>query len=69
MIFGNAKLTAAQQTAVDRCIAAARQSSGIHTEDLPDGSQAYAYSQGHGGIAWGLNRAGDGMCIARGVKR
>jgi hypothetical protein len=39
---------------------------GQHSEDLPDGSQAYAYG-GTRGVHWGVNRASDGFNGKRGV--
>ena len=34
-----------------------------------DGAEAYAYPKPGGDIAWGLNRAGDGVNILRGIRR
>jgi hypothetical protein len=66
----NKRLTGDQSAAVERCIAAvkAKREGGMVTEDLPDGSQAYAYPQGHGAVAWGVNDA-TGMNIARDVRK
>jgi len=59
-------ITASQKAAVGRVIAKARSEAGNHTEDLPDGSEAYAYSGAHG-THWGVNGGPHGFNIARGI--
>jgi hypothetical protein len=59
-------LTARQIEAVRRVAALARESGQRQAEILLDGSEAYAYPYAHG-IAWGLNDAATGACMARGI--
>jgi hypothetical protein len=51
-------LSPEQRAAVLRLIRVARARPGQHSEDLSDGSQAYAYCGGRG-VHWGVNRASD----------
>jgi hypothetical protein len=39
------------------------------TVAAPDGAEVYAYPHGKGRIAWGVNAAGTGVNILRGVRR
>jgi hypothetical protein len=60
------KLDRRQRAAVARMIAKARKEPGHHSETLPDGSEAYAYS-GLPRVHWGLNSGETGANVARGV--
>ena len=62
-----ANLTLQQCAAINRVIERARHSSGRQSEELPDGSEAYAYPTVSGQIHFGLNGPPHGFCIARGV--
>jgi hypothetical protein len=59
-------LSPEHRAAVLRLIRVARARPGQHSEDLPDGSQAYAYG-GARGVHWGVDRASDGFNDKRGV--
>lgn len=61
------RLTPAQAASIKAVIAMARKQGGRHSLNLADGSEAYAYRHGSGGVAWGLNSGANGWNIARGV--
>jgi hypothetical protein len=56
-----------EAAATARVIEAARKRSGLQKEDLPDGSEAYAYSGGNR-IHYGINGP-DGMSRSRDVTK
>jgi hypothetical protein len=60
-------LTQAQADAIQQVIELVRQNGEHQTVTLADGSEVYAYPHARG-VAWGVNRAGDGFNIARGVR-
>ncbi|MGA7322989.1 MAG: SH3 domain-containing protein [Rhodomicrobium sp.] len=62
-----ANLTLQQYAAIKRVIEQARHSSGRQSEELSDGSEAYAYPTVSGRIHFGLNVPPHGLCLARGV--
>lgn len=39
------------------------------TVAAPDGAEVYAYPHKQGAIAWGINAAGTGVNILRGIRR
>ncbi len=53
---------------IDRAIAEARETRERVTVEAEDGPEAYAYPHPRG-IAWGVNAAGTGANILRGVRR
>ncbi len=67
-----AKLTAQQKAGVKNAIGQCRAAGGsMTTITLDSGDEAYAYggeeSKSGAGICWGVNRAGDGFNVARGI--
>jgi len=54
--------------AVEEAIRRAEASARRESAEAPDGSEAYAYPEGDN-IAWGVNSAGDGFNIWRGIRR
>jgi hypothetical protein len=53
---------------IETAIARAQQMEGRVNVKAHDGAEAYAYPHSRG-IAWGLNEAGTGMNILRGIRR
>jgi len=39
------------------------------TVEAPGGAEAYAYSKSEGRIAWGVNAAGTGVNVLRGIRQ
>jgi hypothetical protein len=62
------KLTDDQKAAVRTAIDLARTYPGQHTVRCDDGSEAYASRDPGGGIRWGVNGAGYGQVLARGIE-
>ena len=54
--------------AIDIAIARARASRDLRTVKASDGAEVYAYPHREG-IAWGVNTAGSGVNILRGIRR
>ena len=53
--------------AIEIAIARARASRVLRTVKAPDGAEVYAYPH-RDGIAWGVNTAGTGVNILRGIR-
>jgi hypothetical protein len=53
---------------IEAAIARAKQTEGRVTVKAQDGAEAYAHPHSRG-IAWGLNEAGTGVNILRGIRR
>ena len=56
-------------TAIEAAITKAQSSRERETVDAEDGAEAYAYPHKEGAIAWGVNAAGSGVNILRGIRR
>jgi hypothetical protein len=63
-----AELTPKQEAALERVIALARQSGGLHIENLPDRSRAYAYFDYRVGIGWAVTDEATGDCVTQGIR-
>jgi len=59
---------AAYQTALEFAIAQCWADGGRYSQILDDGTEVYACGPGDG-VAWGVNRAGDGFNIKRGIRK
>jgi hypothetical protein len=55
--------------AIETAIANAKASRDLSTVEAFDGAEAYAYPHKQGAIAWGVNAAGTGVNILRGIRR
>ncbi len=53
---------------IEAAIAKAKAIRDLVTVEAFDGAEAYAYPHKQGGIAWGVNAAGTGFNILRGVR-
>ena len=54
---------------IEAAIKAARENGGRQCMPADDGTEAYAYPQRHGGIAWGLNHRETHFNFLRGIRR
>ena len=54
---------------IETAIAMARAIRDCATVEAPDGAEAYAYSKSEGRIACGVNAAGTGVNVLRGIRR
>jgi hypothetical protein len=54
--------------AIEAAIAKAKTSRDLRTVEAFDGAECYAYPHREG-IAWGVNAAGSGMNLVRGIRR
>jgi len=55
--------------AIEAAISKAKVSRDLVTVEAFDGTEAYAYSQREGRIAWGVNTEKEGINILRGLRR
>jgi hypothetical protein len=53
---------------IEDAISKARASGEREAVEAPDGGEAYAYPHQRG-TAWGINAAGDGVNVLRGIRR
>ncbi len=57
------------QKEIEEAIGKAQRSQIQATVEAIDGAEVYAYPRSEGRIAWGVNRAGDGFNVLRGIRR
>ena len=63
------KLKTRYSTAIEAAIAKAKASRDLVTVPAFDGAEAYAYPKPGNRIGWGVNAAGSGFNVVRGVRR
>ena len=54
---------------IEAAIGKARAIRDCATVEAPDGAEAYPYPKSEGRIAWGVNAAGSGVNVLRGIRR
>jgi hypothetical protein len=63
------ELQARYSAAIEAAISKAKAIRDLGTVEASDGGETYAYPHKQGAIAWGVNAAGTGFNILRGVRR
>ena len=65
----NGVLKARYKADIDLAIARALVGRELRTVKASDGAEVYAYPHKKGAVAWGVNAAGSGVNILRGIRR